>query len=173
METHGRLWVAPTAVVQPERETTRLPKVLLNPPNPENLPVVAACDECNQITSSDEEYVACAIEVATVGSTDLSKIRRDRIARILSDKPALRNMLNEARRGAAGRLHWGFEPTRVRIAIEKLARGHAVFDLNERYLEPPSSLGLTPRASMDETTRQSFESPPFGRRREAARFRDW
>jgi len=38
------------------------PKVLLDVPYPENLPVIQACEICNQGYSLDEEYFACLID---------------------------------------------------------------------------------------------------------------
>src|SRR5690242_14029536 len=40
------------------------PRVFLDKPYPDNVPVVGSCFECNNGASLDEEYVACLLEAA-------------------------------------------------------------------------------------------------------------
>ena len=63
-------------------------RVLLDEPYPENLPVVPSCEECNRGYSLDEQYFACLVECARVGS--IKAVERPKIARILLESPALR-----------------------------------------------------------------------------------
>jgi len=55
-------------------------KVFLDRPFPENLPVVAACTECNQNFSLDEEYVACLLECTLCGTTEPKLLKRGKIS---------------------------------------------------------------------------------------------
>jgi hypothetical protein len=57
------------------------PKVFLDEPYPENLPVVGSCRTCNEGASLDEEYVACVLEVAARGTVDPSGLTRPKIVR--------------------------------------------------------------------------------------------
>ena len=54
-------------------------KILLDEPYPEHLPVVPACQICNRGFSSDEAYVACLIESAKWGTTEIDQIKREKI----------------------------------------------------------------------------------------------
>lgn len=47
--------------------------------------------------------------------------------------------------------------------VLKLARGHALFDLNEPHTEEPSSIAFLPLMSMTEDDRLDFESEPSSR----------
>ena len=55
-------------------------KVLLDPPYPNNLPVVPCCNDCNTKFSLDEEYFACLIECIIHGTTDITKPKMRRRA---------------------------------------------------------------------------------------------
>lgn len=65
------------------------PRIFLDEPYLENLPVVPSCRACNEGASLDEEYVACLLEVAACGSANPTDVRRRKIARTLETKPAL------------------------------------------------------------------------------------
>lgn len=54
-------------------------KVLLDEPYPDNLPLVPACQTCNNGFSDDESYLACLIECAISGSTDPERVRREKV----------------------------------------------------------------------------------------------
>ena len=51
-----------------------LSRILLDPPYPKNLPVVGACQQCNQGFSKDEQYLVCLLGSVLAGSTDPDKI---------------------------------------------------------------------------------------------------
>jgi hypothetical protein len=65
------------------------PKVFLDEPYPEDLPVVGSCRTCNEGASLDEEYVACVLEVAARGTVDPSGLTRPKIVRKLTKNPSL------------------------------------------------------------------------------------
>jgi hypothetical protein len=64
-------------------------KVLLDEPYPTNLLVVPSCHSCNEGFSLDEEYVACLVECARIGSVKSDHVQRAEIKQILERKPAL------------------------------------------------------------------------------------
>ncbi len=132
-------------------------KVFLDAPYPENLPVVRACNNCNQWFSADEEYLACVIESVLSVSTSPSEIRRPNIQRILSKKPALAERIRRACRQIDGVTHFAIEEERVKNVFLKLGRGHALYELNEPRFEEPSSLQFAPLVSLADDVRDQFE----------------
>lgn len=79
-------------------------RVFLDDPFPTNLPVVAACLDCNSGFSRDEEYVACLIESAIAGNTDPERIKRAKVAQILRRSERLRRLADSQMRVERGRL---------------------------------------------------------------------
>src|SRR5450759_3414803 len=71
-------------------------RVFLDEPYPDQLPVVPACQNCNEGFSIDEEYLACLIECVVAGSTYPGDIRRAKIRRTLQARPALAGRLARA-----------------------------------------------------------------------------
>ena len=135
-------------------------RVLLDEPYPENLPVLACCQACNQAFSLDEEYLACLIECAKAGSVEQAKASRPKIAKILTRKPALETRLSAARSETAKGILWKPEDERVRNVIVKLARAHIAYEQNEPQLEEPASVANVPLCSMTEEVRDEFEASP-------------
>lgn len=136
------------------------PKVFLDEPYPDNLPVVPACESCNKGSSLDEEYVACLVECARVGSVANTDIQRGRVRRILQQKPALLSKLSQARQVSDCGVSFSIEGDRVRSVVIKLGRGHAAFELNEPQLDEPHKVSFVPFASMSPEERHDFEMPP-------------
>lgn len=133
-------------------------KVFLDAPLPDNLPIVPACRACNNGFSLDEEYLACLIESVIAGSTDPSKIRRPSIANILNRTSLLRTKLESAKSVDNGKFKFSVERSRVENVIIKLARGHAVYELNQPCRDAPASVWWMPLILIDEESRQDFES---------------
>lgn len=77
-------------------------KVFLDEPFPTELPVVGACKKCNNGFSQDEEYVACIVECALLGTADPGLHRREKISKILQRSPALQAKLAAARNDVDG-----------------------------------------------------------------------
>jgi hypothetical protein len=132
-------------------------RVFLEPPYPDQLSVVGACLRCNQRASLDEEYVACLIECAAVGSVDADRMR-PRIRRKLQEKPWLRDRIRRSHGGAAG---FATEQDRVRRVVLKLARGHALYELNEPRWEEPKYVGFSPIHLLNGDLRQALEEAPL------------
>lgn len=135
-------------------------RVFLDEPYPSNLPVVPACKACNAGFSLDEEYLACLVDCATVGSASVEAVRRGRVRKILGRKTALSSMLIQARSEWDDRAAITADADRLRNVILKLARGHAAYELNEPRYDEPLALGVLPFPSMYPDARTAFETPP-------------
>lgn len=133
-------------------------RVLLDSPLPSNLPVVAACYDCNNGFSRDEEYLACLIDCAIAGSTDPQRIRRRNVASILQRSPALRARIETAKSVIDGRASFAAEEARVRNVLLKLARGHAAFELSMPLRETPTWLMWWPRSMMTDEQRDGYDA---------------
>lgn len=125
-------------------------KIIMDKPFPENLPVVPACDKCNQNFSKDEEYFACLIECILRGTTEPEKLKRKKIKDILNRKPKLKARLEKARIIQEGQTYFKTEEKRVRNVILKLARGHATYENSELQLNEPTSVSIRPITLMNE-----------------------
>lgn len=135
-------------------------RVLLDEPYPENLPIIHPCKKCNSDFAKDEEYVACLIECARVGSCDVRFIEREKIKDAMEHSPKMVARL-EAALGRAGL--WstpGEETARVATIVCKLAMGHVAFELGEPILNEPASISFIPRISLSPERLASFETPP-------------
>jgi hypothetical protein len=137
-------------------------KVLLDDPLPENLPVVPACLACNSGFAPDEDYFACLIECVLAGSTDLEKLTRAKVKRILARAPALAKRIEAARKEQADDIIFAVEHERVKTVVLKHARGHAAFDLNEPQHSDPTAVAIRPLGLMSSTERAAFEIPGTG-----------
>lgn len=146
----------------PEESRDHVPsRLLLDSPFPENLPVVPACWSCNNGFSRDEEYLACLVEAAAVGSTDPAQIRRKRVAKILRRSPKLRSAIDQGRTQEGGLTHFAVEVDRVRNVILKLAHGHAFYELGRPVRTEPTAVASWPIHLMDDEEREAFDAPHF------------
>ncbi len=119
-------------------------RILLDEPFPKNLPVVPCCLKCNQDFSLDEEYFACAIECVLHGTTEIEKLKREKIKSILSNKEALRQRLENSFILQNGDKLFKIENDRVKNVIVKLAKGHAKYENSEPKFEEPTSIWIKP-----------------------------
>ena len=134
--------------------------VLLDEPYPDNLPVVDACNECNQNFSIHEQYVACLIECALMGSIEAACIDRNKIMQILEKNPRLRNRLYKSKKkDESGNLIWEAEVDRVRTVVLKLARGHAAFELGLPQLKEPEEISFAPLTFISDDEKAALELP--------------
>jgi hypothetical protein len=134
-------------------------RVLLDEPYPDNLPVVPACAKCNSRFSADEEYFACLIACVVAGTTEPSKIIRPKIRRILTDSPALRARLEQAKVESPDGVAFIPEHERVSTVVTKLAQGHALYELHDPCPEPPDGIHIFPLGFLPDNERDIFESP--------------
>lgn len=125
-------------------------KILLEEPYPENLPVVPCCNECNQGFSSDEVYVACLLECAICGTTDVDKLKREKIKRVLYKKQSLQQEISQSMVEIGGRIFFNYEIDRFKNVFLKLAKGHAKFENSEPVLDEPTHWAIKPLPTMSE-----------------------
>ncbi len=131
-------------------------KILLDEPFPENLPVVPCCSQCNNDFSLDEEYFACLIECTLHGTTDVQKLERDKVKKILARKKSLQQKLTNEMTTIEGNIYFKTEGNRIKNVILKLAKGHAKYENNESQLEDPISFWIKPIISMSKRENDSF-----------------
>lgn len=140
------------------------PKVFLDEPYPQELPVVEACNKCNTRASLDEEYLACLLECVICGTADLLAVKRSKVRHILERKPRLRERIAKAEyREESQNPIWRPEVERVRRVMVKLAHGHAAYELYP-HLEEPYLVDFVPLEVMSKPERTAFEegmSGPF------------
>ncbi len=134
-------------------------RVFLDKPYPEQLPVVPACSACNAGFSSDEEYFACLLSCVVAGTTDPEAMPREKIKRILTDKPLLRARIEQARSVTDGNTIFKPEDERVSGVVIKLAKGHALYELHEACPHEPVGFFCLPLSLMSEPQREAFENP--------------
>ena len=138
---------------------------LLNPPYPENLPVVEVCRQCNSGFSSDEEYLIAFLGSVLSGSMRPDPVRFPAASGILTHSPRLGNRIDRSRI-VQGNL-WGdvevlWEPEldRIERVIVKNARGHVLFEINEPMLDQPSQVLAHPIPAMTPQQVDQFENIP-------------
>lgn len=133
-------------------------KVFLDEPYPENLPVVPACDICNQDFSLHEEYIACLIESAKGGTTEIDKLKREKIKRIFKQKPLLQKRIEESKFEENGIIYFKAEEERLRKVIVKLVKGHAKFEYSQPQFEEPQHLWANALGSLTQEQLNDFLS---------------
>jgi hypothetical protein len=139
-------------------------KVLLDTPLPADLPVVGACQPCNEGFSQDEEYLACLLDCAISGTTEPDKLRRSNVARKLREQPALRARIEKSRLEADGYITFSVETGRIENVVKKLAQGHILYELSEVFRDEPSSIWFKPLHTLHLSEREAFETislPPI------------
>jgi hypothetical protein len=134
-------------------------KVLLDEPYPENLIVCSSCLSCNNALSIDEEYFACLLECAIAGEADPQKVRRPKIAKVMTRNTSLLERLRRARSESDSGPVWAVENDRVKAVVLKLARGHAAYEYNEPKPGEPDFISYRPLVTMRDVERETFESP--------------
>lgn len=133
-------------------------RILLDPPYPDNLPVVGACQHCNQGFSMDEQYFVCLLESVLAGSTDPDKIERQSVARAMKRAPALRSKIESAKKYINGKIVFSVEEDRIKNVILKLARGHAAFELSQSCRDEPNHYWCGALETLSEDDRDSFDA---------------
>lgn len=133
-------------------------RVLIDKPYPQDLPVVGACLACNNAFSKDEPYLACIVECAVRGSADPDQIGREKVRRILAEKPHVRKEMEDAFVRSESGVFWVPDMHRVTNVVLKLARGHAAYEFAEPRYEEPVETAVEPLVAMTPERRARFES---------------
>ena len=134
------------------------PKIFLDKPYPANIMQVPSCTECNSAPSLDEQYVASLIEVVLCGTTDPSRLHRDKIAKTLEHAPALKERLDQAATVHNGGYAVRPELERVDRVLEKIARGLWHFDNVDAPVDMNASTRWAVVPLSQELKREFFES---------------
>lgn len=138
-------------------------RVLLDTPFPQNLPVVFACTECNNAASADEEYLACLVECVICGTTTPASLRREKVRRILTQRPALQAKLAKDRQQDGEQSVFSVELDRIKRIVVKLARGHCLYELNEAQLAASENVGIAALHLLGNAEREAFERTTAGK----------
>ncbi len=133
------------------------PKVFLDRPYPDNLPIVEACLECNNGFSIDEEYMASLLDCTISGTVDPDLVKRENIKQTLKKRPALALRLQNAMRSDDEGPLFDFEYERINNVVQKIATGHILFELNLLFSETPK-VAVTPFATLSEDQINTFEN---------------
>ncbi len=136
------------------------PKVFLDRPYPDNLPIVEACAECNNGFSMDEEYMACLLDCTISGAVDPDLIQRENIKRTLKKRPALALRLQNAMKKNGDGIMFDVEFERVNNVVRKIAIGHVLFEFNLLLSETPK-IAMAPFATLSEDQIHNFENIDF------------
>ena len=140
---------------------------LLNPPYPENLPVVEVCRECNSGFSSDEEYLIALLGSVLSGSANPDPVRFPTASGILTHNPQLGHRINRSQTvqstlSGNTEVLWKPEIDRIERVIVKNARGHVLYEMGEPMLAPPSHVSVCPIQAMTAQQVDQFEDVPHG-----------
>lgn len=147
---------------QPDSRDHVPSKVFLDKPYPDNMLVVEACSECNHSFSRDEEYVACILECIIAGSTEPDKIQRASIRKKFVKESGLVARIQRSEvLTLAGEVLYAIDEPRLRNVLLKLARGHAVYEMNERLPKEPSSIAYGFIHQWEPDARERFETEPI------------
>ena len=140
-------------------------KALLEPPYPENLPVVDVCQQCNAGFSKDEQYFSAFLAAVISGSTNPDPDRFPTAAKTLTYSAPLRERIERSRQVQA--TVWGDpevqgtpEIERIARVIVKNARGHSLFELGLPLLSDPAYVGFSPILVMSDEQKAHFGSEP-------------
>lgn len=112
----------------PETREHIPPKIFLDLPYPKSLPVVPACNRCNNAKSADEEYLACLLECIVSGTTDIAQLEREKIKKSLLHSQRLQSKIANAKRDMPEGIIWDVDHERVNSLAVKLAQGHIAYE---------------------------------------------
>lgn len=118
-------------------------KVFLDTPYPDNLPVVGACNKCNNGFSRDEAYMASIIECIIANTTMIDFIKRAKIKNILKENSLLHKKIIDEQNN-----NWNIDVSRFNNILLKLAQGHVAYELQSPQFDIPYHLSFIDISSM-------------------------
>ncbi len=134
-------------------------KVFFDKPYPNDMFVVGACKKCNQGFSLDEEYIACLIECARIGTTSPEKLERETVSKILSHSPKLGERIAQGITNQNGQTIFAVEEHRAERVMLKIAQSLALFEANEVFREEPEVFDIFPLHLLNSEKLEYFEEP--------------
>lgn len=144
----------------PDTEDHNPSYVFLDKPYPDELAVVGVCRECNNSFSVDEPYLAAFIEAARTGDGIPSEKWRPKVRRIVKHNRKLQEEILFSKSLIDGQSVWSVDVSRVKSVIQKLAKGHAAFELHDYPYDDPVNVSIIPIHLLNADQRRSFETPP-------------
>lgn len=101
--------------------------------------------------------MACFLGCVVSGTTNPERQTREKIARILTNAPALAARIQSSLvTPASSDLVWSPELERFQTVVVKLARGHIAYELSLPKIEEPSEVRMMPLALMPVEDRNVF-----------------
>ena len=144
----------------PETREHVPPKVFLDRPYPDNLPIVEACAKCNNGFSMDEEYMASLLDCIISGTVNPDLIQRENIKRTLKKRLSLALRLQNAMKKNDDGITFDVEFERIKNVVQKIAIGHVLFELNLLLSETPK-VAFAPLSALSENQIHNFENIDF------------
>jgi hypothetical protein len=77
-----------------------------------------------------------------MNALEIGDVRREKIHQILYRKPQLASKIFNARMGAKSDVEYKVESNRLINVIVKLAKGHALYELNDPQVEAPTKISI-------------------------------
>ena len=130
-------------------------KVFLSKPYPDDLFIVPSCKKCNSSFSNDELYTWFVIKILQHEYSDCGSLQDNEITRFKRYEKMARTVSSEIKKYCEGdsepicdyhikgKKAWSFRNDRIDRVLEKLAIGHAVFELSEGYRDSQGSRWAT------------------------------
>ena len=138
-------------------------KILLDLPLPEPSHIVRKCFSCNNGLGAHEDYLACCVEIARLGTVDPDQLERERVRKILKRSPALTQHFRGALNARPGEVSLNINRERVAAVLTKQAKGHALYELHQPQYSEPSAVWFRSLHLMSEEQLRMFEEPPSPR----------
>lgn len=133
-------------------------KIFLDTPYPENLPIVNACEKCNNDFSKDEAYVACIVECLVSGTVEIKNIKRKKIRDVLLEHLNLYKLIIESYDYASN--VFKINKDRLENILIKLAKGHLSYELSECRFSPPDIIKYNIINKMSKEDQERFIALP-------------
>jgi hypothetical protein len=134
------------------------PKVMLDPPYPENLPVVPCCRDCNNVKGADEEFLACMIECVILGTTtpclEMRAVVRASLTRHARMRSSIQERMTTDEKGA---VTTSIPIDRVTRILRRFAAAHYWHEKSEIYDVDDWQVMFGPIHVLDRESRWEFE----------------
>lgn len=145
---------------EPDTQDHNPSYIFLDKPYPDELATVGVCGNCNNGFSKDEPYLAAFVEAARTGDYPPSKRWRPKMRGVIKNDRKLSETIAASRSQVDGVTYWTVDMSRATKVIEKLARGHAAFELTDWPDDTAPTINVVPLHVLDHKTREAFETPP-------------
>lgn len=108
------------------------PRIFVDNPNLNEWCIVPACNKCNNGYSTDEQFVACAIEYILAEINYGGSIQRNKIKKTFEKRPHILEKIKSLCIFENGSLKIDNSVIeKIKMVVLKIARGHLMYDCNE------------------------------------------